>query len=313
MEFVPKPIEILFLKRGAQLFMESRTNTTHIIFAVNPTSGTASHTLDEVISSYFKGKEKCSFSIFHPRNQEEFPLLKEKIQEEQPQIVVAAGGDGTVNWVARHLYGTSIKLGIIPIGSANGLARDLNLPYDVPEALRTFTEGKTISLSSLTINDQFCIHLSDIGLNAKLIRAFEHRGERGLAGYFKAGFRVLKNYATNRVSITANGKTAQSDAVMVVIANATMYGTGFVINPIGKLDDHVFEIIVIKKYSLIELCKMAFNNWMPHPDKTDIIQCSEACIESESPLHFQIDGEYIGKKKSLTAAINNRMIQVIVP
>lgn len=286
---------------------------THILFVINPTSGTLSINWVEAITLYFKDKEKYEFSIFLPDALSEFAQLNERIKLLNPQIVVAIGGDGTINWVARTIYGSQIKLGIIPSGSANGLARNLNIPLDPKGALDTLINGKVIPMSSVSIGDRFCIHLSDIGLNAKLIRTFEHRGERGLMSYFKAGLRVLRSYASSNVSITANGKTIETEALMVVIANATMYGTGLIINPIGKLDDQLFEVIVIKKYSVLEIAKMAFNDWMPHPDKTEVIQCSEVLIEAAVPLHFQVDGEYIGKKRSVSASINNRMLQVIVP
>lgn len=287
--------------------------TTQILFVANRLAGVDAHPWPSILDTYFKDRKNFSYTLFETQSDQDFVQVKEMIHATKPQIVIAAGGDGTVNAVASILYGSQIKLGIIPVGSANGLARNLGIPNDIQEALQIITDGHTLPISSLLLNNKFCIHLSDLGLNAKLVRRFEHEGVRGVRGYLRAGFNVIRNFQSSVVRIEANGKSYEMEAVMVVIANATMYGTGFVINPVGRLDDSSFEIIVIKKYSISEFYKMAFNNWMPHPDKTAIIQCTHAVIESEVPMHFQVDGEYIAKLRRVEASINNRMIQAFVP
>lgn len=287
--------------------------TTQIFFVANRLAGVEAHDWPSILSTYFKDRKNFSYTLVEVHSNEDFASLKDTIQKTKPQVVVAAGGDGTVNAVASILYGSQIKLGIIPAGSANGLARNLGIPNNIQEALPIITDGHTLAMSSLLVNDKFCVHLADMGLNAKLVRRFEHEGLRGVRGYLRAGFNVLRNFHSSKVRIIANDKTYETEAVMVVVANATMYGTGFVINPVGRLDDSSFEIIIIKKYSLSEFYKMAFNNWMPHPDKTTIIQCTNAVIESEAPMHFQVDGEYIAKLRRVEASINNRMLQTLVP
>lgn len=288
-------------------------NTKNILFVINTKSGNANTDWGTLLKKYLENKPQISFSFCYPKWSNGLQVIQEKMTSERYDIVVAVGGDGTVRTVAKALYGTDIPLGIVAAGSANGLARDLKIPLEYKLALDIILKGNIRKISTLTINDHFCIHLSDLGFNAKVIRHFELSDERGIQSYIKAGLRVLYNYTETKITITANGQVQEIDAVMVVIANATMYGTGFVINPIGNLDDHLFELIIVKPYSILELGRMALNRWQPQQDKITIIQCSQATIESEVPIHFQVDGEYISKTRKVAASINNRRITVLVP
>lgn len=286
---------------------------TTLLFVINKKSGHYNVTVESLIQSFFKGKEHFSFSIIFLSEKHSLESLKKEILNFQPDIVVAAGGDGTINLVANCIYDTQIKLGILPIGSANGLARSLDYPHKIEAVLEMLIAGKSMSLSSIWVNNQNCYHLADIGFNAKLIQHFEKKGERGLMAYFKAAFAVFFNHKSTPVAVQINGVSNHYKAVMVVIANATKYGTGFLINPKGTPFDHLFEIIILPKYSLKDLFKMAFQQWQPLSSKTIMLQCNDVIIQSEIPLHFQVDGEFQGKIKTLEASINNRFIQVIVP
>ena len=100
---------------------------------------------------------------------------------------------------------------------------------------------------------------------------------------------------------------------MIVIANATKYGNGVVINPIGKLDDKLFEVIVIKKISFYEIIKMNSSYGSFNRDKTEIFQINALSLKSRRKVHFQIDGEYLGKVKEVNAFIVPDALQVIIP
>ncbi len=291
----------------------SALSTTFLLFIINPKAGNNNSLVTSTIQSFFKGKHHFQYEIIYFSDNHTKASLKAEILNFKPDIVVAAGGDGTINLVANCIYDTQIKLGILPIGSANGLARSLDYPHKIEAVLELLIAGKSMPLSSIWVHNQNCYHLADIGFNAKLIQHFEKKGERGLMAYFKAAFAVFFNHKSTPVAIQINSVTNHYKAVMVVIANATKYGTGFLINPNGTPFDHLFEIIILPKYSLKDLFKMAFQQWRPLSSKTIMLQCNDAIIHSEIPLHFQIDGEFQGKIKTLEASINNRFIQVMVP
>lgn len=287
--------------------------TRKILFVNNEKSGNNLIDWRLLIDEYFIGKDTIYYSILTPNWECAINDIKQELAKEDYDTIVAIGGDGTVNTVAKAIYGSTINLGIIPNGSGNGLAKDLNLNSQYPQILDLILQNNTKAISSLTINQHFCIHLSDLGFNAKVIKRFELVGKRGIVNYLKAGLRSVTNYNATAIKITANGKIYEMDAIMVVIANAKMYSTGFTINPLGSLTDNQFEIIVIKPYSILEIGSLALNKWQPQQDKISIIQCSQALIESENPIHFQVDGEYFNKTKRVEASINNRKINTITP
>lgn len=100
---------------------------------------------------------------------------------------------------------------------------------------------------------------------------------------------------------------------MVVIANATKYGTGVLINPLGTLEDELFEVIIIKKISFGEILKMKLTHKPYNPEKTELLQTNSLEIKSTRPIHFQVDGEYLGKINNIKASIFPAALQIIVP
>jgi diacylglycerol kinase (ATP) len=115
------------------------------------------------------------------------------------------------------------------------------------------------------------------------------------------------------ITMKIDNKIIKIKAAMVVIANATKYGTGAVINPIGQLDDDVFEVIVIKQISVLEVFKMVFSHQPYDTDKTEIFQTNSLIMHSIKKVHFQIDGEYLGKVRGVNAVLMPDALQIIVP
>lgn len=285
-----------------------------ILYVVNPWSGSHKDDVLEIIQNFHEGKSDVEVNYLFPDKKNFIDLIEQKCSENSYDTIVACGGDGTVRTIAEYVYGKNIRMGILPIGSANGLAKNLSIPLDLRNALEIiYRNEKYTSISSLTINGQFSIHLADAGLNARLVRHFEHSGKRGFIGYVLAGLKVLRDYDFFKISIQTGQITHHFKACMVVIANATMYGTGFVINNTGDITDDEFEIVIIKRLSLKGFLKMAMNNWIPDPALIHVIKTKEVEIISLDPLSIQIDGEYIGKSKTITASIHPNFIEVITP
>ncbi|HSN59881.1 MAG TPA: diacylglycerol kinase family protein, partial [Ferruginibacter sp.] len=203
--------------------------------------------------------------------------------------------------------------GILPAGSANGLAKELGISDKPEEALHILTNGVLKKIHVTRVNNHLCVHLSDIGFNAFLIKKFETQKRRGMWGYLKASLKVLIKHPRMQVEMEIDKKTVKMNAAMIVIANATKYGSGAVINPVGKLDDLLFEVIVIKKISLHEIYKMTFSHAPIDPAKTEIFQTNALKMRSVRRAHFQVDGEYLGKVNEVNAAIITDALEMIVP
>jgi diacylglycerol kinase (ATP) len=283
-----------------------------LLFIIN--NGAGSNTTDwaTLIANYFA---ELNFEI-------DFYLLKktilkdkifEKIKSFSPETVVAVGGDGTIKLVAEYLLEHKIRLGIIPAGSANGLAYELGIPKDPTQALDLIVKGFSKKIHVVLINNQLCIHLADVGLNAYGMKKFKTIPFRGMWGYFIAAMNVIWQNSPFEVELEIKKKSTRFSAIMVVIANGTSYGSGAIINPNGKLDDEFFEVVVVKKISIKEIFKMVVSHTDYDTEKTEVFQTNKLSIKSRKRVHFQIDGEYLGKIKEVEAKIVTESIEVIVP
>jgi len=282
-----------------------------LLFIINPGSGNHHINLKEVITAHFKGKN-LEIELFELPDDCSLDKIKTKIDQVRADRVVAVGGDGTLKLVAECLLNTETPIGIIPAGSANGMAKELGIPKELEQALDLVESGRFQKIHVVQLNDEICIHLSDLGFNAYLVKKFDTLPERGMWGYAKATWHALWNHKRMQVELTMEGKAIKSAAAMVAIANATMYGSGLKINPNGKLDDELFEIVVVKDYSYLEILKIWLTKLPFNPKKIEVFQTSEVKIYSKHTAHFQVDGEYIGKINTVNAKILPAAITVIV-
>ena len=289
-----------------------KENNVKILFIINPISGNNTTDWTVVIAHYFSNLD-YTIQFYHLTKTCNVQTIKDKIDIFNPHQVVAVGGDGTIKLVAECLINTSILLGILPAGSANGLAKELGISQNPQKAMDVLVAAYSKKIHIVMINEHLCIHLSDIGLNAYAMKKFKHQKVRGMWGYFFASLKVLLQNPIMQVNMQIGDKTIDIKAEMIVIANATSYGTGALINPIGRLDDDVFEVIIIKHLSFFELFKMVFSHTPYDPDKTEIFQTHQLYMRSNKKVHFQIDGEYLNKIKELNALIVPHALHIIVP
>jgi YegS/Rv2252/BmrU family lipid kinase len=283
-----------------------------LLFIINPGSGSHDINLKEVISTYFKEKA-IETDLFELPKDCSLAKIKQKITSSQADRVVAVGGDGTLKLVAECLLNTGTPIGIIPAGSANGMAKELGIPTDMEQALAIVAEGRQQKIHVVKLNNEICIHLSDLGFNAYLVKKFDTLPQRGMWGYAKATWHALWNHRRMEVQLKLKNETVTSKAAMVAIANATMYGSGLKINPDGKLDDELFEVVLVKDYSYLEILKIWITKLPFNPKKIEVFQTAAVKIASKHKAHFQVDGEYIGRVNTVEASIMPAAITVILP
>jgi diacylglycerol kinase (ATP) len=283
-----------------------------LLFIINPGAGKNKTDWEKEIQSFFSLRSH-QLELFKLPKDSAKATIEKKVDEFSPDRVIAVGGDGTLKLVVEALKGKTIPIGILPAGSANGMATELGIPTVPEDAIETTLSNHRKRISLIRINDQVCIHLSDIGFNAFVVKRFEDENTRGMWGYVKAAWKVLWNYSKMHIRIKLDNEYVERNAAMVVIANATKYGTGVVINPEGRVDDDRFEVVIVKKISFSEIFKMRFTHKPYAPDKTELLQTRSLKITSKHHVHFQVDGEYLGKIKSITAQIVPEAIEMIVP
>jgi YegS/Rv2252/BmrU family lipid kinase len=283
-----------------------------LLFVVNQGSGNRDESLSEKIINHFS-KRETTIEIFEfPRNCTP-GQLKKAVEKAKADRVIAVGGDGTLKFVAECLLKTNIPIGIVPAGSANGMAKELGIPLDIEEALEVAERGTPKQIHATVVNNELCIHLSDIGFNAYLVKRFDQVPQRGMLTYAKSAWHAFWNHKKMQVQFKVDDRDIKADAAMVVVANATKYGTGFLINPDGKLDDKLFEVILIKEYAVMEILKIWISRLPWNPKKIERFQASEINITTKHKAHFQVDGEYLGKTNRVTAKLLPKAINIIMP
>jgi len=285
-----------------------------LLFVINPISGTkAKIKWEPAIRNYFANLPH-NIELFLLDGKDDDTSLKYWIEKLQPDKVIAVGGDGTVSLVAKQILNTNIAMGILPAGSANGMAKELDLPVEVDAALDIIVNGEIKSCDAIRINDkEISLHLSDLGVNAQLVKYFEEGNLRGKVGYALKVFKVLWRKRTMDVTIKTDKEEIKRRAFMVVIANASKYGTGALINPEGILHDGLFEIVIVRRIHLISVLKMFLKFRRYNPKKVEIFQAESAIISTIKPAHFQVDGEYLGKRDNVKAEILKSQLKLILP
>ena len=287
-----------------------------IFFIINPKSGRRDGLNIEVILSERSRQLGFDFLIhrLHPEDSEQDIFYD--IESYRPDIVAGAGGDGTINFVAGLLAGSDYPLLIMPLGSANGMAKELNIP-SLEASLTLITQGIIKEIDLLDINGKHCLHLADVGLNARVVKRFEHDNRRGIITYARHLFSEIFLIKKYRFYLSIEDKPEVSrKAVSLTFANASKYGTGAVINPTGRVDDRRFELVIIKPFPRIKLLSIAwkmFTGKLNTSEYVEVISCEKARIRTAKSTTLQIDGEVIGRVREIVISIAPKQLKVIVP
>lgn len=285
------------------------------LLIVNPIAGGNDKTELVAAAREYAEKEGVELIEFETTGNDDEKEIMSLYKEHNPGRILVAGGDGTVKMVAEAMENNDVIIGVLPAGSANGLSVDLNLPNDIQENLKIAFHGNVMEMDMVCINGKKSLHLSDIGVNAELIRNYEGSSIRGKLGYALQAISTLTDLDPPfHVKIEANGKIIETEARMVVIANTQRYGTGVTINPVGKMDDGKFEIVILKSMDVFLIGKIISGNIpLDSEEDVEIISTEEALITTSFPVCFQIDGEYCGELDRLEVMILHRQMKVAVP
>lgn len=283
----------------------------NVVMVVNPISGGLNKVdlIDQV--SHYATYLKLNLYCFETTGDNDLQNLRDYYALYNPERVIIAGGDGTIKLVVEALEQHDVIFGILPVGSSNGLATDLGLIKSSEENIAIAFQDHIVAIDFITINDKMCIHLSDLGLNAKLIMNYEKSAIRGKMGYALQVFNtLLQAEKTFSVRVKTNHQVIETKAKMIVVANSQKYGTGVVINPIGIMGDGKFELIILKKLNFFVFSKIVMGKIGISSSDIMVISTDKAEVEIDRPIGFQVDGEYCGKETNLNINISARKLKI---
>jgi YegS/Rv2252/BmrU family lipid kinase len=273
----------------------------NILFVVNPNAGKKiSDQIVNLIHAEFP--ETLTYKISVWENKDDFNPIQDQIRSGDYTDVIAVGGDGTVNRVAQTVLGTEIRLGIIPLGSGNGLARSLKISMNVQRCLHQIADGRSALIDSGTVNGHPFFCTSGAGFDAHIGQLFASSIKRGLRSYVRIIARELFLYRAKSYELHINGQVYHRKAFLITVANAGQYGNDFYIAPQADMQDGLFHIVVLKPFNVLKVGGLLTNilkrkAYLSKSIETFTASSLEIVRESEDSLHF--DGEPAFEAKTL--------------
>ncbi len=285
-----------------------------VLLVVNPISGGKDKAA--IIKAAQSRAEELGYdwTEYETDGKNDIDEIKSLYKKLKPNRVLVAGGDGTIKMTAEALQENDVVIGILPAGSANGLAVDLGFPTGIEDYLDIAFGDHFLEIDMILINGHRSLHLSDVGLNAELIKNYEKSTIRGKLGYALQTVNTLTDEpVVFKACVEVNGQKTEVETKLVVIANSQKYGTGVTVNPVGSMDDGKFEIVLFRNLDLITVGKIIAGNMPLDTGEVEIITASQAIVTTDIPVHFQVDGEYCGEISRLDIEILPRQLKVAAP
>lgn len=286
-----------------------------IVFIVNPISGTASK--QSIVRHINEGidKKKYNAEIRYTEYAGHAAKIAAECVAQGLDIVVAIGGDGTVNEVARSLIHTSTALGIIPCGSGNGLARHLQIPMDAKGAVDVINKGVTECVDFGKINDNPFFCTCGIGFDAFVSLKFASSRKRGILTYLENTLRESLKYKPDTYEIEDENGTFKYKAFLIACANASQYGNNVFIAPQASMCDGLMDVIILQPFTVLDVPALALQLFTKNLDKSNLIKtirCKKIHIhrEHEGVIHY--DGDPIITGKDIDVELFSKGLNIVV-
>jgi YegS/Rv2252/BmrU family lipid kinase len=231
------------------------------------------------------------------------------------RLVMAWGGDGTINEVASALAFDEIPLGIIPAGSGNGLARELGVDRRPERAIANALAAEPRPMDLGEVDGRLFANTAGIGFDAHIASRFAVSTRRGFLGYAGITARALVSYAPATYRITTETESVEVCAVLVTVANSAQFGNGALIAPGAKVDDGVLDLVVFEERSRVAtVCKVPrlFNGTVRRARGCTIRQIRRVTIEAEHPMTFHVDGEPVSGGSRLVVRVHPGALMIAV-
>lgn len=290
----------------------------HIHFIINPIAGKGNNNISlDILHKYFN-KEAYKLVLKESKYKKHATTLTQESISEQAEIIVACGGDGTINEVASCLVSTPIILGIIPIGSGNGLASNLSIPKDIEKAIYLIKKYTVKQIDVGQLNNNFFFSNTGIGFDAQVIKNYEAYSKRTLTSYIKATIKSLRKVdELSEVETTINNTTIQHKPFLIFISNSNELGYKVSLTPKASLEDGKLDILIVSKLNIFKivfftlLMLLKKHHILKEVDsyQTKSIQISK---KNKPIFQIQIDGEFlIIKNSTITISILEKALNVI--
>ncbi len=286
-----------------------------IIFIINPISGTVSKAKIPYYVEKYIDKEKFDYQFIKTEYAGHASIIAKQAAQEKVDIVVAVGGDGTINEVGRSVINTSTAMAIIPCGSGNGLARHLCIPAKVKKCIDIINQCNIKDLDYGLINGHPFFCTCGMGFDAFISMQFAKAGKRGALTYVQKVLEIGLSYKPEVYDIEIDNKALHYKAFLISAANASQYGNNAYIAPQATMSDGLLDITLIEPFGIIDAAKVAiemFNKTLDKNIKVKTFKCRKVHIHRQQPGVIHFDGDPIETEQDVDISIVEKGIRVIM-
>lgn len=242
----------------------------------------------------FLKQNKCTVEYIFTESPGHASELASQASANGFNLVVAVGGDGTVNEVAQGLIGTNTMMGIIPIGSGNGLARDLGISMDIKKSTRTLMNGVNMQIDVCRMNNQRFLCTSGIGFDAMIADKMSKSSTRGFMKYVQLVVQESIFYKAINIRMKIDGVVIEKPVFLITFANASQFGNNAYIAPKASMTDGLIDVVVVNKFSKIwmPLFSIAlFTRFIPKLPFVTTYKARQIDLDIADTPYFHFDGE----------------------
>lgn len=283
-----------------------------IRFIVNPISGTGKQRgIEAVIEEYTDFEYDTVFT----NKSGDATRLSQIAVDEKIDVVIAVGGDGTVNECAKAIIGSKTALGVIPCGSGNGFAFHFGMKKDIRKAILQLNSCAISVIDSCTANNIPFVNVSGIGFDAHIAHLFSDLKERGFLNYLKLIKNEIFTYKVKDYQLNYNGKSKEVKANLIAFANASQYGNDFCIAPKANASDGLIDFVIVKEMPKWKIPFILYqvSKGKVHLSKyVEIIQTNEMLINSKNNI-IHLDGEPLECKNLITIKVKPKTLKIFMP
>jgi diacylglycerol kinase (ATP) len=273
------------------------------LFVINPVAGGKSKAhVPQLIQKYLDRNVLEPTIVFTEEAGHAHWLAREAVSTHQ--VIVAVGGDGTVNEVASAVVGTEAALGILPFGSGNGLARFLGIPMDTAAAVKNLNHCHIEKIDAAKVNEKWFFNMAGMGFDAHISQVFAQQGTRGFVTYFKSAVREIISYKSQGYQLNIDGQTYNREAFMLSFANSSQYGNNAHVSPTASVQDGLLDVCVIKPFPLYRFPEMGLRMFTKTADKSKYVEIIKGKNISVSrlkagPVHLDGEPQTLGENAEI--------------
>lgn len=292
------------------------TKRRKIKFIINPISSFGRKKIIEKLVRETLAEDKYYYEIVYTVEPGQGTALAKGASETGYDTVVAVGGDGSINEIAKGLIGTATKLGIIPAGSGNGLARHLKIPFNPTDAIKLILEDNTKKIDTININNEKFVSIAGIGYDGFVAKEYAKAGKHGFWSYFKIISQNYLEYKPKKYNLNIDGNELTVKALMINFANSSQFGYNTSISPNASLEDGLIDVCILKKIPVVELpllAQLLFIKQIHRTKYVKIIQAKHIIVERKRNRYINLDGESVKLGKRLEITVNPKSLNLLVP